>query len=62
MPMPLAIRDLLKSLYDEAEGAPDKQATRRVSFRDKEYKVRIELANPGQQPGTVLITLKPRPE
>jgi len=62
MPMPPAIRDLLKELYDEAEAAPDQQANRRVAFRGKTYKVRLELANPDRKPGTILISLTPRPE
>jgi len=62
MPMPTAIRDLLKELYDEAESAPDQQANRRVAFRGRTYKVRVELANPDRPAGTILIALTPRPE
>ena len=62
MPLPNAIRDLLQTMYADAEGSPDQQASRRITFRGKEYKVRLELENPDRRPGTVLITLEPRPD
>ena len=61
MPLPLAVRNLLKDLYDEAELSPDLQTSRRITFNGREYKLRVELANPDLPQGTVLIVLKPRP-
>jgi len=61
MPLSTTVRNLLKELYDEAEVSADLQTSRRITFAGLEYKVRVELNNPDQRPGTVLITLKPRP-
>ena len=45
MPLSTTIRDLLKTLYDEAENATDKQANRRVIIGGKEYKVHASLSD-----------------
>lgn len=61
MPMNTTVRNLLQTLYNEAEGEPGQLTTRRVNAFGREYKIRIELANPDYEPGTILILLLPRP-
>jgi len=60
MALPNNIHTLLKQLYEEAEKSPDLQTSTRTKFRGKNYKIRVELANPDWPPGTVLIVMKPR--
>lgn len=54
------IHQIWKQLYEEAENSPDKQSSARVNFKNKEYKVRVQLANPDWRAGTILITMEPR--
>lgn len=60
MPFPTQLRDLLAALVDQAEQSRDLAASTRVTFRGKEYKVRVDLDHPDEKPGTILIRLKPR--
>lgn len=57
MPMPLALRDALKNMFDAAESAPDKQAVIRITVIGAVYKILVNLS---EFPNEVRVVIRKR--